>query len=367
MTVTTFIRELFRFDPGEKRRYSWIDYAKGIAIILVVYRHAAYGLMLSKVHVEQWVVDVNNALYSFRMPLFFVLSGLFFMSSIQRRGVRWFSAGRFNNLLYPYIVWSVIQITLQILSGHYANSQRTMEDYLNIIIQPRKLDQLWYLFALFNVSMLYMVTSIALKFRGQWQLVISVGLLAIAPFVRPYSGLYDIAIHYVFFFIGDQCARFFLSPDTQQRLGSPYLLILGFPVFFFVQMYYLRNMEMGLFLYVPVACVGVLYTIIAAIRLSKTNGLSFIRILGHYSLFIYLLHVGIGAFFRALLIQIPWMTEHSAVMLLIQITAAITASLLVYRFLTLIGLGFLFKGFLPEGPRDKQAAASPQSTQPHAQ
>ncbi|WP_168208867.1 acyltransferase [Chitinophaga sp. XS-30] len=350
MNVQHELKNLFHIGPRVKDdRYAWIDYAKGIAIILVVYRHAAYGLISSEIVVKPWVIDLNNALYSFRMPLFFLLSGLFFNRSLLKRSPKNYAIAKVNTLLYPYLLWAVIQITLQILSGGgYANADRSSADYLNIFVQPRKLDQLWYLFALFNVSMLYLLTTVVLKTKGKWQLLIGLVLLGIAPFLKNISTFYDIALHYIFFSIGSVCADFFFSERSRGQLSSFSSLLLLLPLFVVSQYYFLRYPEMNLYLYAFVAIAGSIFTIVLSFILSKYQVMDFLQMLGHYSLYIYLIHVSVGAFIRYQLINIDWFREHTTVFLIVMIITTILLSILLYRVLTMIGMQFLFKGSFRE-------------------
>ncbi|EPJ4139137.1 acyltransferase family protein [Klebsiella pneumoniae] len=65
-------------------RETWVDYAKGIGIILVVFGHANRGLYSSGIYISPEIYHyLDNVIYSFHMPLFFFLSGLFFVSSIK--------------------------------------------------------------------------------------------------------------------------------------------------------------------------------------------------------------------------------------------------------------------------------------------
>ncbi|WP_121809557.1 acyltransferase family protein [Mucilaginibacter kameinonensis] len=66
-----------RFIQNQKR-WSWIDYDKGISIILVAYGHCYeilkdHGLALDEYPVLNYI---GVFLYGFRMPLFFIISGL---------------------------------------------------------------------------------------------------------------------------------------------------------------------------------------------------------------------------------------------------------------------------------------------------
>jgi len=158
-----FFAKAFNLSILEKKRMAWVDYLRGLAIILVVYRHILIGLQRSNLDVPSALVTANMIFFSFRMPLFFILSGIFINGSIARRPLKQLIWIKFENLLYPYLVWSFIQVTLQIFLNKYTNSDRTFWDYTYIFYQPRGLDQFWYLPALFNTTVIYLLIKVKLK------------------------------------------------------------------------------------------------------------------------------------------------------------------------------------------------------------
>ena len=141
----------------KRPRQTWIDYARGIAIILVLYRHVFEGIKNSGLPVLEYAFleQANILFFSFRMPLFFIVSGIFVAGSLYKRGFGKFVETKARTILYPYFLWGIIQITLQIIMSNWVNSQRTAADYLLLFYLPRGLEQFWYLYALFNVSVLY--------------------------------------------------------------------------------------------------------------------------------------------------------------------------------------------------------------------
>ncbi len=81
-------------------RETWVDYAKGIGIILVVFGHANRGLYSSGIYISPEIYHyLDNVIYSFHMPLFFFLSGLFFVSSIKNRSKKVFLWSKFKNVI----------------------------------------------------------------------------------------------------------------------------------------------------------------------------------------------------------------------------------------------------------------------------
>lgn len=347
----------------DKNRYDWIDCAKGIAIILVVYRHAAHGLIVANAPLAGWIRDLNDMLYSFRIPLFVMLSGVFFGKSLAKYGARQLLTNKVNTLLYPYILWALIQITLQILFSNYTNSQRTISDYADIIMQPRAIDQLWYLLLLFNVTALYLGISLLLKTKQTWHLVIGLALLGIVPLIQHFSLFSDIALHYIFFAIGQTGASFMQDKEVQRKMSNGNWLLLLLPVFAAVQYYFLKHQHMNLYLYMLVAVQGSIYVIMLSLFLVKHNFLGFLKTIGSYSLYVYLLHVTISFSLRNLLMRTGWFTTtfSTSILLVVLIAASIFLSILAYRLLERINMGFLFKGSLGEHKIVKQ---DERSTQP---
>ena len=78
-----------------KRRIDWIDSAKGIGIILVVFSHLAF-------RDTQYSVDV---VFSFHMPLFFFLSGIVFSN---KDSFKIFLLKRIRSLYIPFLVFLTI-------------------------------------------------------------------------------------------------------------------------------------------------------------------------------------------------------------------------------------------------------------------
>ncbi len=132
-------------------RSLWVDYAKAIGIILVVYGHVARGVHSAGLSIDEGIYRMVDAvIYSFHMPLFFFLSGVFFLSSLQKHGVPGTLAAKLRTVAWPYLVWSVVQGLVEIQLSRLTNGSVVPADVAALLWQPRA--QFWFLYALFFIS-----------------------------------------------------------------------------------------------------------------------------------------------------------------------------------------------------------------------
>ena len=91
-------------------RIDWVDYSKGICIILVVMMHSVldYGHMVGA---EGWMHPVVEFAKPFRMPDFFLIAGLFLSRSIMGDKRDYFDR-KIVHFAYFYLLWLAIQTTL---------------------------------------------------------------------------------------------------------------------------------------------------------------------------------------------------------------------------------------------------------------
>lgn len=94
-----------RFDM--KRRVDWIDIAKGLCILLVVFGHEL-----------TWDDGLRYAIYAFHIPMFFILSGMtVFLSGELENKFEIFLKRNINGLFRPYIIVSCIYTGFDIIRG----------------------------------------------------------------------------------------------------------------------------------------------------------------------------------------------------------------------------------------------------------
>jgi uncharacterized membrane protein YcfT len=130
---------------GHSPRIDWVDYAKGICIIMVVMMHSVLG-----VEATAGQTGFMHALVAFakpfRMPDFFLISGLF-LSVVIGRDWRTYLDRKVVHFAYFYVLWVTIQFGFKAPS-FAAESGWTQVGmlYLESFIEP--FGTLWFIYLL---------------------------------------------------------------------------------------------------------------------------------------------------------------------------------------------------------------------------
>lgn len=137
------------------KRVTWVDYARGLAIFTVVLWHVAGGIFHSTIVMPDALeyIILGWDVYGLRlMPLFFVISGAFVQSSLDK-GLGRFFKNKVRNLLYPYIIWSLIMLFLGTFMASYTNHGLTLLDWPKMLYDP--VMHYWFLYALLVIMTVY--------------------------------------------------------------------------------------------------------------------------------------------------------------------------------------------------------------------
>lgn len=128
-----------------KPRIDWIDAVKGLTIMLVVMKHSTYGTAVALDHLPYVFNILCEWTVPFRMPLFFLVAGLFAQKAL-RSPLRQFLDSKILHFAYFYLLWSVIQIGIKIVLPQEGIWHVTYKDLLLIPFEPFGL--LWFIYAL---------------------------------------------------------------------------------------------------------------------------------------------------------------------------------------------------------------------------
>ncbi len=317
---------------GSAPRIEWVDAARGIGIVLVVFAHDVRGLGL--VGTSPLATQVDRFIYAFHMPLFFFLAGLF-ASQSARRGARAFVTDKLRVIAYPYLLWSLLQGVLQVAMTRETNAHLAWRDLVAIPYQP--IMQFWFLYTLFLVFILFLVCH-RLRVPTWGILALGVGLSWLSSRGIPPRGEIDsLCSYFVYFALG-----LTLSGPLRRRLGGmrPLPSLVGGAAAFGVVAVLVQRLGVHWPLAVLAAAVGTMGTLLFAQAASATPGLGFLRTLGACSLQIYVAHSMASAAVRIALHHAG--VDALAVQLLLGTAAGILAPFALVRLTESIGFDYLF-------------------------
>lgn len=355
----------------KKVRQSWVDYARGVAIILVLYRHVFEGIKSSGIDVSNFLYleHFNIMFFSFRMPLFFIVSGIFLSASFAKRGFRKYVENKFKIILYPYFLWGCLQITLQIIFSKYVNGVRTPFDYLYLFYQPNEIEQFWYLYALFNVSVLYVILKYIARLGMGYQVAIGgVMYFAAAYFHRHGTNLgflLDIFHNYIFIVIGDLIHTWIRNTKRIRLFQSWKLFFILIIPFIISQGYFLyKNMQFSGMKYryveyfeplyfLLIALTGCAFVISACFLLQRYERPHWLKVLGRYSLYIYVSHVIVFAGLRTFFTHVLHITN-VPILLITGIISGLLVPVILYRLSVALNMEWLFTLEKTEQPSFKK-------------
>ncbi len=163
-------------------RSNIVDIVKGIAITLVAYGHTAQGMF----HRGWWggpgAVFSEAFVYSFHMPAFFFVAGLFVMGSLAKRGNKRFTTDKLKTILYPYVLFAIIGVLTEPLIGRFKAG--VTQFHWNVFLLNLADGEIsWFLFVLFLCLMLALMTA---RLPAWLRLLVAV-LAALIPAFGPQS------------------------------------------------------------------------------------------------------------------------------------------------------------------------------------
>jgi uncharacterized membrane protein YcfT len=146
-------------EAAQPPRIEWVDYAKGFCIVFVVMMHSTLGVEQA-LGQEGWLHSVVEFAKPFRMPDFFLLSGLFLAQVIDRNW-RTYLDRKVVHFVYFYLLWTGIQFGLKapgLAQGHGVAGLAWL--YLETFWEP--FGTLWFIYLL---PVFFVVTKLARSAR----------------------------------------------------------------------------------------------------------------------------------------------------------------------------------------------------------
>ena len=315
-------------------RIDWVDYAKGICIIMVVMMHSVLGVEVAAGQTG-FMHHVVEFARPFRMPDFFLISGLF-LSRVIDRDWRTYLDRKVVHFAYFYVLWVTIQFGFKApgLASEMGWS-RTGWFYLESFIEP--FGTLWFIYLL---PVFFVVT----KLTRHWPpLAILGGAIALemARVNTGWTAIDEFASRFVYFYAGYLFADqvFALSGRARTR---PWLALAGLAVWAIVNGALVHlGVADWLVLSLGLGVAGACAIVVAGTLLAKLDWFGALRFCGEHSIVIYLAFFLPMAATRTVLLKTGLISDIGWVSLIVTV-AGVVGALAIWWLARRKGADFLF-------------------------
>lgn len=317
-------------EPIPPAREAWIDVAKGIAIVLVVLYHAI--MYLDEVGLAGALAPLNPVFDTFRMPLFFFMSGVLAASAIRLPYSQLFRK-RMSLLLYLYVVWVTLQTLFLLMLPPISPTgapNATWASLVTLFVRPSS--NLWFIYAL------PLFFTLAWVMR-RWPPPLQIGLAALLAVLFGAQILHtgspwDKMGKYLVFFI----AAIYVGPVVRRvvphiRWWHCLALCVGYAAL--VGLIIKLQLTRVPFVLLTLSTLAVIVGIAVAVVLARCRAFYFLQSLGARTLPIYLVHTfpmtALAATAVALNVRLSFAV--STLLPVLVSGAAVVLALLLYRWL----------------------------------
>jgi uncharacterized membrane protein YcfT len=321
--------------PTGAPRIDWVDYAKGICIVMVVMMHSTLGVEAAAGETGFMHVLVAFA-KPFRMPDFFLISGLF-LARVIDRDWRTYLDRKVVHFAYFYVLWVTIQFAFKAPAfAAEGGAMNVVKMYLESFIEP--FGTLWFIYLL---PIFFVVTKLTRNVPVVVMLVIGAAL-EMAPIVTGWTVIDEFAARFVYFYAGYVfAARIFGFAEAVRNdfriatLGLiAWAVLNGTLVYVGVSEWPLVSLTLGF--------MGACAIIAAAAMLAQLKAVDALRYFGEHSIVIYLAFFLPMAATRTLLLKTGLVPSIGAVSLIVT-AVAIAGALVIWWVTRGTRLDFLFR------------------------
>ncbi|MCC8983177.1 acyltransferase family protein [Bradyrhizobium acaciae] len=328
-------RSLDRSPGNAAARVDWVDYAKGICIIMVVMMHSVLGVekAAEQTGFMHYVVMFAKP---FRMPDFFLISGLF-LSVVIDRDWRTYLDRKVMHFAYFYVLWVTIQFGFKAPSlAAEAGWAEAGRQYLASFAQP--FGTLWFIYML---PIFFVVTKLT---RNVHPLVIWL-IAAVLESAHVATGWYvidEFSARFVYFYTGYVLADYVFALSDRAR-SRPALALLGLGFWALINGG-LVALDISEWPIVSLALgfAGACAIIVSGTLLARAHWLGFLRSCGEHSIVIYLAFFLPMAATRTILLRYDVIPDIGLISLIVT-AVGVAGSLLIWRLALAVRANFLFE------------------------
>ncbi|SET33307.1 acyltransferase family protein [Paenibacillus sp. NFR01] len=217
------------------QRQETMDSAKGLAIFLVVFGHALQ-YTIAPAGGDYFGNPLFQAIYSFHMPLFMLISGYLAVFSVQNRTLHANLRNKTTGILVPYTVWTVILVFISAAANIIGVGGIHLGEIPSALCSALfRSPDLWFLYAHYFMYLLLFLSVALARWIGPAAYVLMLILLWTVPEpIHSQYGIYYLQFFYVFFLGGYALNRpavtEILRPMTRKWTAVLLLMVIALEV-----------------------------------------------------------------------------------------------------------------------------------------
>lgn len=208
-------------------RNLYLDYLKGVLIILVVIGHGIQFILYQN-DISFYDNIVFKGIYMFHMPLFIAVSGYFSFFSLQRHFPRTFLISRFKYLFVPMIVWTLLEALIYTIMENEIKLVTFFYQFKNLLIHT----PFWFLWAIIIYSIFFAFLK-KIKMDNVYLLIVVI-IMSFLYTEANHATVYNIINFYPFFALGYIFAKFDLKIYFKRVQKFLPVIIVLFVISFFL-------------------------------------------------------------------------------------------------------------------------------------
>ena len=299
-------------------RVGWVDYAKGFCIVFVVMMHSTLGVE-NAAGQEGWLHTVVAFAKPFRMPDFFLISGLF-LAQVIDRDWRTYLDRKVVHFVYFYLLWTAIQFAVKApVFVHEHGVLGTVWMYIESFWEP--FSTLWFIYLL---PIFFVVTKLAHSARIPTLAVwLAAAALEIAHIHTGYTVIDEFASRFVYFYTGYLFApRIFALAKSAD--GHPEMAVAGLASWGLINGLLVFNGYSELpFVSLALGLAGAAAVVSVSVLLAKSDLAAPLRYCGRNSIVIYLAFFLPMAASRAVLLKTGWITDIGTISVIVTVVGVL--------------------------------------------
>ena len=278
-------------DTRRPARIEWIDLAKGFCIILVVLYHVS--------HEHPLKLQIS----SFRMPLYFILSGLFFK---QYEGFFGFLKRKTNKLLIPFLFFLLFTsfIPHQLIT-HKSSIPDLLINREVIFNMP-----IWFLLCLFEINIVfYLIQGLGGVISSRYRTAVVIALSLLVGMIGIGLGLKSISLP---LFVDTACSALplfvfgwwlnrktsFLRNPVRLQIDIPIIVICALIVWFGADYFVWKDNHFATNTFMLAYLCGISGTLMVLLASKIIKQLPLVSYWGRYSIIILCTHYPIKTLFK---------------------------------------------------------------------